>query len=163
MQAEFPEKAGSPGTWPLVPQSRAFSGLQEVTSTPLHREPVYVCVSLCPQTGASDLAVTVPVEVLITTLTQARLTVCRPVIPSPIGGLTLNPREALMGRGPGQPPGLNRLGVCTACPFSPCALLFSPFSSSFGRCQSMGEAWLPPTCSWDRAGGPQPTTQAPRA
>lgn len=49
-QAEFPEKAGGPGTRPLVPRSRAFSGLQEVTSLSLslHREHVCVCFTLSP-------------------------------------------------------------------------------------------------------------------
>ena len=45
-QAEFPEKAGGPGTWPLVPRNRAFSGLQEVTSLSLCTGNVCVPVSL---------------------------------------------------------------------------------------------------------------------
>ena len=54
-QAEFPEKAGGPGTWPLVPRSRAFSGLQEVTSLSLCTGNMCVSVSLCPQAGPPDL------------------------------------------------------------------------------------------------------------
>lgn len=40
-------------------------------------------------------------------------------------GLTLSPGEAVTGWGPGQPPGLIRLGVCTACLFLRLAHLLS--------------------------------------
>lgn len=36
---------------PLVPRSQALSGFQEVTFLPLHREPLCVCIPLCPQIG----------------------------------------------------------------------------------------------------------------
>lgn len=52
---QFPEKAGGPGTRPLVPQSWAFSGLQEVTSLSLCTGNMCVSVSLCPQAGPPDL------------------------------------------------------------------------------------------------------------
>lgn len=58
--------------------------------------------------------------------------------PSPLEGVHLQPREAVMGQGSGQPPGLIRLGVCAACLFSQLAYLLSPFSSSFGRPQPLG-------------------------
>lgn len=78
--------------------------------------------------------------------------------PSPLEGVHLQPREAVMGQGSGQPPGLIRLGVCAACLFSQVAHLPSPFSSSFGRPQPLGpqdRAWsrvqLLPRCSGGRA------------
>lgn len=71
-QEELPERASGPGTWPPVPRSRAFSGLQEVTFLPVHREPLCVCIPLCPQTGPPDPPVTAPGEVLMTALPCAR-------------------------------------------------------------------------------------------
>lgn len=63
-----------------------------------------------------------------------------------------------MGQGSGQPPGLIRLGVFSACLFSKLAHLPSPFSISFGRLQPLGpqdrargRVQLLPRCSGGRA------------
>lgn len=68
---------------PLVPRGWALSGFQEVTFLPLHKEPLCVCIPLCPQTGPPDPAVTVAGEVLIAALPCVGLAACGPQIPSP--------------------------------------------------------------------------------
>lgn len=93
-----------------------------------------------------------PVEALITTaliIGQADSCLGSP----PLEGVHLQPRDAVMGQGSGQPPGLIRLGVFAACLFSKLAHLPSPFSSSFGRPQdrARGRVQLLPRCSGGRA------------
>lgn len=95
---------------------------------PLYREPVCVCSSLCPHMGPPDLAVTIPMEVLMTARIRARL-VMQARDPPPLGGPRLSPREVVPGPGPRPATWTPQTGSVHSL-FLQLTHLLSPFSSS---------------------------------